>query len=141
MPDNIFIDSNILVYAHDLDAGSRHETARMRIREVWNDRLSVFISVQVLQEVFASLMRNHIEMETAMDIVRNYSHWPVIDNTVPLMEHGMQEMKRWQLSFWDGMILAAARQAGANTLWSEDFNTGQDYGGIVAINPLQDATS
>lgn len=136
MPADIFIDSNIIIYAHDADAGMRHKIAKRLIRELWEHDRYGHISVQVLQEVFVNLVRHNVKLRTAQDIVKTYSVWPVIENTVSLLEHGMAEMSRWKLSFWDGMILAAARQSGASVLWSEDFNTGQNYGGIEAVNPL-----
>jgi len=49
---------------------------------------------------------------------------------------GIEIRERLQSSFWDGLILAAAKRARAGVIWSEDFNTGQDYDGVVAVNPL-----
>lgn len=137
MHGDVFIDTNILVYAHDRDAGKRHEQARMRVAELWQRQSLPWVSVQVLQEFFVNLHRKGVPLSEARSAIQDYSTWRVVENTVSLLERGLLEMERWQLSFWDGLILAAARQAGATTLWSEDFNEGQDYGGVAVVNPLR----
>jgi predicted nucleic acid-binding protein len=93
--------------------------------------------VQVLQELFVNLQKRGVPCDEAEAAVEDYSCWRVVENTLPLLQDGIGEMRRWQLSFWDGLILAAARQAGATVLWTEDLNDGQDYGGIRAVNPLR----
>jgi len=77
-----------------------------------------------------------VTREKIHQIVRDYSSWPVVENTLSLMQAGLAEQARWQLSLWDSMILAAARLSGASELITEDFSHGQDYGGIKAINPF-----
>ena len=54
-----------------------------------------------------------------------------------LLRAGMAEMERWQLSFWDGLVLAAARRAHAPTILSEDLSEGQNYNGIRVQNPFR----
>jgi predicted nucleic acid-binding protein len=136
MPADLFVDTNILVYAHDLDAGERHRAAQARVRKLWEAEEAPWVSVQVLQELFVNLCRLGVSVPEAREVLIDYSRWRVIQNTVALCEGGIREMQNWGLSFWDGLILAAARKAGAKTLWTEDLNPGQDYGGIRAENPL-----
>jgi predicted nucleic acid-binding protein len=137
MPADIFVDTNILVYAHDRDSGDKHTAARSRLRELWEADDVPWVSVQVLQEFFVNLCRLGVPLIEARDTLTDYARWNVIPNTVDLCAQGITEMERWRVSFWDALILAAARKAGAATLWSEDFNPGQDYGGIRVINPLE----
>lgn len=136
MADSVFIDTNILVYAHDLDAGRRHETAKQLIQDLWSKPAWPCISVQVLQELAVNLMRKGVSLQDARGIARDYAAWRVVENTVPLLEAALDEMARWQLSFWDSLILAAAREAGASVIYSEDLGAGQDYGGIRVENPF-----
>jgi predicted nucleic acid-binding protein len=136
MPANIFVDTNILVYAHDRDAGQKHAAARSRLKELWEADEAPWVSVQVLQEFFVNLCRLGVPLMEARETLADYARWNVISNTVDLCERGITEMERWRLSFWDALVLAAARKAGATTLWSEDLSPGQDYGGIRVINPL-----
>ena len=136
MADSVFIDTNVLVYAHDLDAGRRHETAKQLIQAPWSRPVWPCVSGQVLQELAANLMRKGVSLRDAREIARDYAAWGVVENTVPLLEAALDEMARWQLSFWDSLILAAARAAGAAVIYSEDLGAGQDYGGIRVENPF-----
>ena len=132
----IFVDTNILVYAHDRDATDKHLAARDRVAELWRLPVAPAISVQVLQELFVNLVRKEIPQAEARRVVVDYSTWQVVDNDQTLLLAGIDLQARWQSSFWDALILAAARRARAGVIWSEDFNTAQDYDGIVAVNPL-----
>ena len=131
-----FLDTNILLYAYDLDAVSKRERALELVEDGWNRLGETAISVQVLQELHVNLERRGVTREKIHQIVRDYSSWPVVENTLSLMQAGLAEQARWQLSLWDSMILAAARVSGASELITEDFSHGQDYGGIKAINPF-----
>jgi predicted nucleic acid-binding protein len=131
-----FLDTNILLYAYDLDAVGKRDRALELVEEGWNRLGETAISVQVLQELHVNLERWSVTREKIHQIVRDYSSWPVVENTLSLMQAGLAEQARWQLSLWDSMILAAARVSGASELITEDFSHGQDYGGIKAINPF-----
>ena len=144
MPDDqfvetkeLFIDTNVLVYAHDLDAGKKHDKAKSLIADLWRSDPLPWISVQVLQELLVSLRRKDVPLSEIRGTVEDYARWRVVENTVRIVEMGLSEMERWQLSFWDALILAAARQTGATRIWSEDLSDTQDYGGIRIVNPLR----
>ncbi len=134
--DTLFVDANILVYAHDKDAGERHQTAKTLVTELWTDIKPPSISVQVLQEFYVNLLKKSVPEKEASAAVHDYLNWYIVDNDRSLLTNGIEERLRYKISFWDGLILAAARRAGADVLWTEDFNTGQDYDGILAVNPL-----
>lgn len=136
MADSVFIDTNVLVYAHDLDAGRKHEMARQLIKALWSKPVWPCISVQVLQEFAVTLTRKGVSLQDVRETARDYAAWGVVENTVPLLEAALDEMARWQLSFWDSLILAAAREAGASVIYSEDLGAGQDYGGVRVENPF-----
>ena len=70
------------------------------------------------------------------DIVRSYLAWPVMENTRALLRQALALQQRWQLSYWDAAVVAAAQQAGARKLWTEDLTPGQDFNGVVVVNPL-----
>lgn len=133
---NVFFDTNILAYAYDLDAGGKREKAKLLLSSLWHESKKPWISVQVLQELFVILRKRGVEWAVAQKVTEAYTQWRVIESDVGLFRQGVAEARRWQLSFWDGLILAAARQSGCRSLYSEDFNSGQDYGGVVAVNPL-----
>ena len=136
MPDEIFVDTNILVYAHDREAGRKHERAKALMMDAWSYVSPPWVSVQVLQELLVNLRRKRVGPREARQTVEDYMQWRVVENTCSLLTAGLEEMERWQISLWDAMILAAARSAGVKTVWSEDLNEGQDYSGIEIVNPL-----
>jgi predicted nucleic acid-binding protein len=137
MPDDVFVDTNVLVYAHDADAGEKHRLARRLVAGLWQSKPLPWISVQVLQEMLVTLQRKNVPLAEACRTVEDYAHWRVVENDIGLFRAGMTEMERWKISFWDALILSAARQVGAMTVLSEDLNDEQDYGGISIVNPFR----
>jgi predicted nucleic acid-binding protein len=137
MHADVFIDTNILVYAHDRDAGEKHVRARELIEGFWRDRAVPCLSVQVLQELHVNLVRKGVQSDTSAEIVKRYLSWRVLDNTRHLFQQALSVQQRWRTSFWDALIVAAAQRAGVSTLWSEDLGAGQDYGGVRVVNPLE----
>jgi predicted nucleic acid-binding protein len=133
---DIFLDTNILVYAHDRNAGEKHTRAKALVEGFWKRRETPALSVQVLQELHVNLTRKSVDAELSAQIVSRYLSWRVVDNTGHLLRQAFAEQGRWKLSFWDSLIIAAARRVGVSTLWSEDFNPGQDYGGLTVVDPL-----
>jgi len=132
----VFVDTNILVYAHDRDAEDRHKRAKDLVADLWNRPLLPAISVQVLQELYVNLIRKNVSDDEARQTIADYRAWDVVDNDSALLMEAIDIRERLQSSFWDGLIVAAAKRAHAGTIWSEDFNTGQRYDGIVVANPL-----
>lgn len=135
--EQIFVDTNILVYAHDQDARKKHLLARSKIEELWHKELLPAISVQVLQEFYVNLTKRKVAFQQARETVENYFVWDVIDNDKRLFQESLQLQEKYKLSYWDSLILAAAKMAKAAILWSEDFNEGQIYEGIKVVNPLR----
>ncbi len=134
--DQIFVDTNILVYAYDIDAGEKYRIAREKISALWHRDLLPGISVQVLQEFYVNLIRKKVPAPVARETVTSYLEWDVIDNDRFLFIEGLRWKEKHSLSYWDALILAAARKARARVVWSEDLASGRDYDGIEVINPL-----
>jgi predicted nucleic acid-binding protein len=136
MPAEVFLDTNILVYAYDADAGEKRIIALGLAERGWLQLGCTAISVQVLQELYVNLVRKGRTHEEASVIIHDLSVWPVVENTLSLLHNAIALKDRWQTSLWDALILAAAQHSGADTLISEDLNHGQDYGGIRVVNPF-----
>ena len=138
MKDNVFLDTNILIYAHDMDAGSKHDTAVSIIENMWEEETGV-ISTQVIQEFYVNVTRkipNPLTHARARGIIVNYFSWhvePVEPDTI-LSASEIEE--RHLLSFWDSLIIATACQAKAKKLLTEDLNPGQFIEGILIENPF-----
>ena len=131
-----FLDTNILLYAYDLDAPAKREVALEFLERGWNKPGETALSVQVLQELHVNLCKQRIPPFEAAKMVRRYSTWPVVDNTLELLQAALDGQARWKISLWDSLILAAARASGASELITEDLNHGQNYDGVKVINPF-----
>ena len=131
-----FLDTNILLYAYDLDAPAKRAVALRLVEQGWTSPGQTAISVQVLQEMHVNLAKQGVPTAKATRIVRDYAAWPVVDNTLDLLQAALDEQARWKISLWDALILAAARASGASELITEDLNHGQDYDGVRVTNPF-----
>jgi len=139
-PDKYFVDTNILIYAHDRSTGIKHERARTLVDRLWDSGQGV-LSTQVLQEVCYNLRRktaNPLPFEEVRMLVRDYSTWEVVTNTPESILAALDIEIRYKTSFWDALILQAAGTAEATILYSEDLAKNQFYGGIQVVNPLLD---
>lgn len=137
MNAKIFVDTNILIYAHDIDAARKHEVARELVASLWNQRTGV-LSTQVLQELYVNVTRKiavPIKPFEARTIVRAYMPW-VIETRAEMVLTASEIEERNRISFWDALIVAAANQAGAATIVTEDLNHGQRIEGILIQNPF-----
>src|SRR5262245_26848584 len=139
MSDRYFVDTNILMYAHDMAAGEKHERARAIVEELWRDRTGV-VSTQVLQELAVNLRRKAgrpLNAKATREIVSDYLTWQVVVNGGESILEAMDLESRYQISFWDAMVIQAAQLSGADVLYSEDLSEGQNYGSVQVINPLR----
>jgi predicted nucleic acid-binding protein len=133
-----FVDTNILIYAEDRDSGRKHDIARDLVIKLWDDRDGV-LSIQVLQEFFVNVtrkLRRPLTPAKALQIVREYLTWNIVQNTGELLVAASQLQQKANLSFWDAMIVQAAIDAGCDRLYSEDLNAGQKIGALVIVNPF-----
>jgi predicted nucleic acid-binding protein len=136
-----FVDTNILVYAEDRDAGRKHRIARDLVAELWSSRQGV-LSVQVLQEFYVNVTRKlkkPLAPVKAKEIVEEYLAWKVIDNTGRILLDAIDLQREARVSFWDALIVQAAIDAGCSRLYSEDLNAGQRFGRVLVTNPFRPA--
>jgi len=131
-----FLDTNILLYAYDVDAVAKRAIALRLVQQGWTSLGETAISVQVLQEFHVNLTKRGVPLAEASRITMDYAPWPVVDNTLALLEAAFADKARWKISLWDSLILAAARKSGATQLITEDLSHGQDYAGVTVINPF-----
>jgi predicted nucleic acid-binding protein len=139
MTDKFFVDTNILVYAHDRSAGLKHERARRLVEDLWSSGRGV-LSTQVLQELCINLRRKVARPLPAVEIrqlIEDYLSWEIIVNNSASVLAALEIETRYRTSFWDALILQAAESSGATVLYSEDLAVGQKYGAIQVVNPLR----
>ncbi len=138
MSDRIFVDTNILVYAHDLDAGRKYEVARSLLRDLWESQTGI-ISTQILQEFYVNVTRKiskPISPAQARGVLSAYAAWQVeIIRPADILQ-ASEVQERYRLSFWDAMIVVAAAKGRADVLVTEDLNPGQIIEGVQVSNPF-----
>ncbi|HXM67927.1 MAG TPA: PIN domain-containing protein [Candidatus Acidoferrum sp.] len=138
MADKYFVDTNILIYAHDRTAGIKHERARHLIEHLWTGGEGV-LSTQVLQELCVNLRRKvarPLSVDQIRQLVSDYMSWEVVVNSPEAVIHALEIEMRYKTSFWDALIIQAAEQSGAAILYSEDLAARQSYGAVRVVNPL-----
>jgi predicted nucleic acid-binding protein len=141
--DRVFLDTNILVYAHDLDAGAKYARASELVEHLWETRRGV-LSTQVLQEFIETVTRKipfPISIPEARLIARNYCAWEMIVNDSDVIFQATEIQEAHALSFWDALIVSAAFTANASVIATEDMNHDQRIEGILIINPFIDGPS
>ena len=133
-----FVDTNILVYAHDPSALEKGRVAQELIRRLW-DEGSGCLSVQILQEFFVAVTRKaagRMGLDEAEAIVRNLSFWKVQTPSAKDVLGAIEVQRQYQISFWDAMVVQSAAQSACPILWSEDLNPGQVYNEVLVKNPF-----
>jgi predicted nucleic acid-binding protein len=138
MTDKVFVDTNILLYAHDHEAGQKGEQANGILRTLWKTKRGR-LSIQVLQEFYVNVtkkIRPPLDRSQAREIIRTYAVWIETAPTVDTILRASEISEIWQISFWDSLILASAEEIGASELFSEDLNNGQIIAGVKVVNPF-----
>ena len=139
MSEKYFVDTNILIYAHDRSTGTKHERARQLVERLWTSGQGV-LSTQVLQELCVNLRRKvakPVPVEDIRRMIQDYLSWEIVINTPEAVIQALEIEMRYKTSFWDALILQAAEQSGAAVLYSEDLAGKQSYGSVQVVNPLQ----
>jgi predicted nucleic acid-binding protein len=138
MSDKAFVDTNILLYAHDSSQGVKHRRALTLVERLWRSGEGV-LSTQVLQELCVNLRKKvarPFSDEETQRLIEDYLTWQVVANAPDSVLEAMAIEGRYKILFWDALILQAAANCGASVLYSEDFSDGQTYGSIQVVNPL-----
>jgi|SRR5580692_10698651 predicted nucleic acid-binding protein len=137
MSAKCFVDTNILFYAQDKSAGLKHERAAKIVADLWQSATGV-LSTQVLQEFCVAVRRvdRNRAIEDLRQWVERYSEWETIVNTSESIRDALNLESRYQVSFWDALIIRAAQVSRADVLYTEDLNDGQVFGSVRVVNPL-----
>ncbi len=140
MSDKTFVDTNVLIYAHDIDAGRKHGIAKAVLRKLWVDRTGI-LSTQVLQEFYVNAtrkIRTPLPKPAARSVVGTYAAWCVDGITAADVTAAFQIEDDADINFWDALIVAVASRSGAGRILSEDLNSGQAIAGVTVQNPFAD---
>jgi predicted nucleic acid-binding protein len=132
-----FVDTNVLIYAHNIDAGLKHETAKNVLKELWSERSGV-LSMQVLQEFYVNVTRKisaPLPKAAARGIVENYRSW-CVEASADDISTAFRIEDQARIGFWDALMLASASRSGAARIVSEDLSAGQTILGLRIENPF-----
>ena len=134
----IFVDTNVLVYARDAAAGAKQQRASDWMAFVWRTGRGR-LSVQVLQELYVTLtrkLRPGLTPDEARVEVRTLLAWQPVATDAGILERAWGLQDRFQLSWWDALIVASALATGSHYLLTEDLQDGQDLDGMLVVNPF-----
>jgi predicted nucleic acid-binding protein len=138
MKDKVFLDTNIIVYAHDRSSGDKHTVSRDIMDYLWESRKGV-ISVQVLQEFYVCVTKKIIKpllLKNARIILEYLSSWTVVVNDKYITLKAIDLQEKFGFSFWDSLVIQAAIQSQAGILLSEDLPDGQVVKDLKILNPF-----
>ena len=137
-----FVDTNVLVYAHDAQADNRHITAKRILAELWDSR-DGSLSAQVLQEFYAVATRKlnpAMSRREARGLVAAYGEWCDVATEPQLIVAASRLEESRTLAFRDALVVAAALRAGAGLFLSEDLQDGRQFGPLSVANPFTRAS-
>jgi predicted nucleic acid-binding protein len=131
-----FVDTNVLVYAHDRADPERHAKAASILGRLWAERAGV-VSTQVLSEFYAVATRKlGMTPADAREIVLLYGAWPLVEIDLPILVAAMERHEQDAVAWWDCLVVEAALRAGAGRLASEDFQPGRRFGSLEVVSPF-----
>jgi len=139
MSGKSFVDTNVLIYAHDADAGEKQRVAKAVLRELWSERAGV-LSMQVLQEFYVNVTRkipSPLSKDLARLVVTSYAIW-CMETTPAEVATAFRIEDESQIGFWDALIVSSAAESGASRILSEGLNAGQRIAGVLIENPFAD---
>ena len=138
MRDKIFIDTNIIVYAHDKSSGKKYEIAKDIMNYLWESRKGV-ISVQVMQEFYVCVTKKILKplpLKEARKILEYLMNWDVVINDKYITLKAIDLQEKYKISFWDSLIIQAAIEGNAGILFSEDLSDRQIIEDVKIVNPF-----
>ena len=139
MSDNVFVDTNILLYSRDASEPEKQAIASARLDDLWENRTGR-LSVQVLNEYFVNVTRRldpGLSPEDAWDDIEALSVWEPLPLDMAVLNRAYAVQRRYQLSWWDSLIVAAAEACGCTRILSEDLSDGATYFGMTVENPFK----
>ncbi len=139
--ERTFVDTNVLLYAVDAADPAKQKRARDWLADLWETG-SGRLSWQVLNEFYANAARKTgARASVARATIESFAAWQPVEQSLMLVQRAWYWVDEAQLSYWDGLILAAAERAGCRWLLSEDFQAGRKYGSVSVVDPFRESPS
>lgn len=141
MAAEVFVDTSLLVYSRDASEPPKQAQAMVWMRHLWNTR-SGRLSYQVLQEFYFTVtekLEPGLDRESARKDIRSLLTWRPIALDIRVLDGAWHIQDRFGLSWWDALLVSAARVSGCHYLLTEDLQDGQVFGNLQIMNPFQTA--
>ncbi|HEY2767788.1 MAG TPA: PIN domain-containing protein [Solirubrobacteraceae bacterium] len=138
MSASALVDTNVLVYAVDEDEPEKRDTARKLLAASQPGALT--LSAQVLGEFYVTVTRKlarPIPAAAATALLEWLELFPMVQIDAALVKHAVEISRSAQISYWDGLVVAAAARADCDRLLSEDLGDGQKIAGVLVENPFR----
>lgn len=138
MPDKVFVDTNVFVYARDVSSDAKQPQAQYWLERLWKTSAGC-TSYQVLNEYFVTVtqkLRPGMSRPEAWEDVRDLFAWSPQEVNRPVLELAFHLVSRLSLSWWDALVFSAARLQSCRYLLSEDLQAGLEFDGTTVINPF-----
>jgi predicted nucleic acid-binding protein len=134
-----FVDTNVLIYAHDGGAGARHDQAVELLARLLEDG-SGALSLQVLAEFYSAATRKlGMKSEEAEHVLRDLGGWTVHSPAHADLLKASALHRRHKLAWWDALIVNSAIELGCSVVWSEDLGDGRRFGTVTVRNPFRES--
>jgi predicted nucleic acid-binding protein len=134
----VFVDTNVFVYAREPENFIKRARAREWLEVLWRD-LRGRTSIQVLNEYYSLLTLRasfRVNRDVAWEDVRQLLQWKPQELDAEVLTRAHEAESRYELNWWDCLIVAAAQAQGCTLLLTEDLQDGANYGGVIARNPF-----
>ena len=132
----VFVDTNVLVYSYDARDPVKNARAREWRAHLWQQR-SGRTSMQALSECYDTLTRKfRVNPDTAWDEVSAYFAWRPLPIDEAVVRRAREVQRRYEISWWDSMIVAAAQLQDCLVLLTEDLQDGMVFGTLAVRSPF-----
>jgi len=135
---NCFVDTNLLVYARDSSEPLKQQQALKWMSHLWSSRTGR-LSFQVLQEFYITVtekLRPGMDIKAARQDMRTFMVWKPLPVDIDVVERAWTIQDRYQISWWDALIVSAAQLADCQFLLTEDLQNGQKFRNLQTVNPF-----
>ena len=133
-----FFDTNVLVYLFDADSSDKRKKARALFRK-HSEAGDILLSTQVLQEFYVAVTRKlarPLEVAAAAQAVSSFAELPLVQIDSKMILSAIHRSRNNKMSFWDALVVQAAIEGHASTLYSEDMQHGQMLDTVRVVNPF-----
>jgi predicted nucleic acid-binding protein len=132
-----FVDTNVLVYAHDRSAGPKHEASVQLLTRLVEKRVGA-LSTQVLAEFYSAATRKlGMASAEAEDVIADLAGWTIHRPAHSDLLRASRLHRHHKIGWWDALIVTSALELGCRVLWTEDLTHGQRFGGVLVRNPYK----